>query len=144
VVVVPNADIFTSRIINNTADPVRRGSVELFIGYENDLKKAAAVIAEATRSAPGVLGEPPASVRVRDLGQDDVVVESRFWTDSRCADFLATTSAVREAIVVELKRAGVGLPDPDARFIVPRHPEQWRAAFARTEDGTDGSNKRTV
>ena len=62
-------------------------------------------------------------MRIQDLGQDDVVVEVRFWTDSRRSDFVATTSAVRQAIVAALKQAGIGLPDPDVRILVPRYPK---------------------
>lgn len=126
VVLVPNAEVFTSRITNNTAQPVRRGSVELFLGYDSDLQTATRVIREATQSAEGVMAEPPASVRVQELGQDDIIVEVRFWTDSRRSDFVLTTSEVRERIVTALKAANIGLPDPDVRVLVPRQTEKWR------------------
>lgn len=129
VVIVPNAEVFTSRIINNTADPVRRGSVELFLGYDQDLKYAVGVIRDASQRAEGVLDEPPASVRVRDLGQDDIVVEARFWCDSRRADFVSTTSNVRAALVAALKAAEIGLPDPDVRVLIPRGIEKWQEAL---------------
>ena len=126
---VPNAEFFTSRIINNTAAPIRRSSVELFIGYDSDLQKVVNVVTDAAQSAAGVLAEPRVSVRIRELGQDDVVVEVRFWTDSRRSDFVATTSAVRIAIVGALKQAGIGLPDPDVRILVPRQSDKWQAAL---------------
>ena len=129
VVLVPNAEVFTSRIINNTAAPIRRGSVALFMGYDSDLPKAIDVIQTAAQATDGVLAEPAASVRVQDLGQDDIVIEARFWTDSRRSDFVATTSQVRQAIVAALKDAEIGLPDPDVRILVPRYLEQWRSAL---------------
>lgn len=129
VVLVPNAEVFTSRIINNTAVPLRRGSVTLFIGYDSDLQKAIDVVQEAAEATDGVLTEPAASIRVQDLGQDDIVIEARFWTDSRRSDFVATTSQVRQAIVAALKAAEIGLPDPDVRILVPRQPEQWQATL---------------
>lgn len=142
VVLVPNADLFTSRIINNTAHPVRRGSVELYLGYDQDLRRAVAVTREAAQAAEGVLPEPPASVRVRELGQDDMVVEARFWTDSRRSDFLATTSNVREAIFNALREAGIGLPDPGVRVLVPRRPGEWRRALGVEKDG--GANTQAA
>lgn len=129
IVLVPNAEVFSSRITNNTAAPVRRSSVTLFIGYDSDLPKAATVIQEVAQATAGVLPDPAASVRIRELGQDDILVEVRFWTDSRRSDFVATTSAVRKATIAALKDAGIGLPDPDVRILVPRHPQQWQAAF---------------
>jgi small-conductance mechanosensitive channel len=119
-VVVPNAEVFTSRIINNTEAPLRRGSVSLFLAYDQDLRRAVEVVGIAVPPVEGVISKPAPSVRVRDLGADDITIEARFWTDSRRSDFLATMSAVREAIVTALKQAGVGLPNPDVRILKRR------------------------
>jgi small conductance mechanosensitive channel len=124
VVLVPNAEVFTSRITNNTAAPIRRSSVTLFLGYDSDLPRAMMVMEEAAQSASGVLTEPEVSIRIRELAQDDIIVEVRFWTDSRRSDFVATTSTVRASIVAALKNAGIGLPEPDVRILVPRHLEK--------------------
>lgn len=118
VVIVPNADIFTSRVTNNTANPVRRGSVEMFIGYDSDLRQAIKIMETAAQTAEGVLGEPKASVRIRELGASDIVLDARFWTDSRRADFVATTSNVRENVIKKLKEAEIGLPNPAERKLV--------------------------
>ena len=126
-VLVPNAEVFTSRVTNNTASPVRRAVVPLFLGYDSDLPRAVEVVREATVSATGVLADPPAAVRVAELGQDDLVLEARFWTDSRRSDFTATQALVRAGIVDALRNAGIGLPDPDVRILVPRHLERARA-----------------
>jgi len=132
VILVPNAELFTSRVTNNTAAPVRRGGVELFLGYDADLNQALAVMLEAAQITEGVLDEPSVSLRIRDLGQDDIVVEVRFWTDSRRSDFLATTSNVRKNVILAMKDAGIPLPDPDARFLSPRNLEMWKAILHTT------------
>jgi small conductance mechanosensitive channel len=119
VVLVPNAELFTSRIINNTWAPVRRGSAELFLDYEVDLRKAAQVIREGLQSIDGVLEEPAPSVRVRELGPTGVIVEARFWTDSRRSDFLLTTSRVRIEILEAIKSAGIALPTVNIQFLSP-------------------------
>lgn len=134
VVLVPNAEVFTSRIINNTAAPIRRSSITFFLGYDSDLRKAITVMETATQATAGVLNDPPASVRIRELGQDDILIDVRFWTDSRRSDFVATTSAVREAIVIALKAAEIGLPDPDVQILLSRHPQQWQAAFNHQQE----------
>ncbi|AFY93065.1 mechanosensitive ion channel family protein [Chamaesiphon minutus] len=132
VVLVPNAEVFTSRIVNNTAASTRRGSVTLFIGYDTDLPQAIDVVRAAVQATDGVLTEPAASIRVRDLGQDDIVIEARFWTDSQRSDFVATTSQVRQAIVAALKAAEIGLPNPDVRMLIPFQTDQWQAALKNT------------
>lgn len=120
VMLVPNAEVFTSRIVNNTADPVRRGSVGVWLGYDADLRKAVTAIETATRAAKGVLETPPPVVRLDDLGADDLFVEVTFWTDSRRADFKNTGSAVREAVLDAFKAAQVPLPNPDTRIVTLR------------------------
>lgn len=131
VVIVPNADVFTSRITNNTANPVRRGSVEMFIGYDADLRTAIRIVETAAQTADGTLDEPKASVRVRELGASDIVLEVRFWTDSRRSDFVATTSNVRENVIAKLKEAKIGLPNPAERKLVLQNTSDWREAFGK-------------
>lgn len=123
VVLVPNAEVFTTRVTNNTESPVRRGVVEMPLGYDSNLKSAAEIMRAAAQAASGVLDTPPAKVRVRELKQDDIILEVLFWTDSRRSDFVSTSSNVRAAIVEAFKAAHIGLPDPDVRFLVSRSPE---------------------
>jgi small-conductance mechanosensitive channel len=119
---VPNADIFTSRVINNTATPVRRAAIRLPVGYDQNLRLATETARSAAQAAEGVLETPQASVRIEELGADDILVAVQFWADSRRSDYAATTSAVRASVVEALKREGIGLPEPDVRIIVPRNP----------------------
>jgi small conductance mechanosensitive channel len=119
-VLVPNGELFTSRVTNNTQSPIRRGAIEVPLGYDSALKSAITAMREAVQNAEGVLSEPPAGVRVRELKQDDIILEARFWTDSRRTDFVLTASNVRAAVVEAFKAAHIGLPDPDVRILVPR------------------------
>lgn len=127
VMLVPNAEVFTSRIINNTADPLRRGKVEAWVGYEADLRQVAQVARDAVREAEGVLDAPPPMVRVDELGQDDIILEITFWTDSRRADYKNTASAVRCAVVGAFRAVGIGLPQPDVRLLAPHEPRSWQS-----------------
>ncbi len=119
VMLVPNAEVFTSRIINNTADPVRRGKVGVWLGYDADLRRARDVAQAAAAAAPGVLEAPVPAVRVADLGEADIALEITFWTDSQRADYKNTASAVRTGILEAFNREGIGLPNPALRVIAP-------------------------
>jgi small conductance mechanosensitive channel len=122
VMLVPNAEVFTSRIVNNTADPVRRGAIELWLGYDVDVKRALDVIHTATLCAAGVLDALAPAVRIDDLGQDDIRVEITFWADSQRSDYKNTAAAVRATILEELITAAIPLPDPAARNVRIRQP----------------------
>lgn len=142
-VLVPNAELFTSRVTNNTASPVRRAEVPLFLGYDSDLPRAVELLRVAAAGTEGVLAEPPVRARVAELGQDDLVLEVRFWTDSRRSDYTATQAAVRSALVEALKAAGIGLPSPDVRRLVPQEPQRWRAVLD-PEAGSRGSGGKVA
>lgn len=116
-VLVPNAEVFTSRITNNTAAPVRRATVTVRLPYDVDLERAAAACVAAATAADGVLPDPPPSILLADLGPDDMTAEVRFWADSRRSDFVATRARVRAGVIDALRREGIDLPDPDARRI---------------------------
>lgn len=121
VMLVPNAEVFTSRIVNNTADPLRRGAVDLWLGYDVDVSRALEIIRTAAMNAPGVLDTPPPAVRIDALGQDDIRVEVTFWADSQRSDYKNTAAAVRAAILKDLMIAAIPLPDPGHRTVSLRH-----------------------
>lgn len=75
------------------------------------------VFRSAAQGAEGVLEEPPVSVRLRELGASDLVLEVRFWADSRRSDLVATQSNVRAALLEAFRQAGIGLPEPDLRRV---------------------------
>jgi small conductance mechanosensitive channel len=116
-VLVPNGEVFTSRITNNTAADVRRANVDLFLGYKEDVARAMPVILDAVRSVPGVVDTPAPSLRLRECLPECMHFDARFWADSRRTNLMNTASAVRVAILRALKEAGVSLPDPDQRHV---------------------------
>jgi small conductance mechanosensitive channel len=129
VLLVPNAEVFTARIVNNTADPVRRGRVTAWVGYDTDLRAAVAAARRAALEAEGVLAHPEPAVRIDDLGQDDVALEITFWTDSQRSDFKNTASCVRRAVLDSFRDAGIRLPEPDLRIVTPSDTAHWRATL---------------
>jgi small-conductance mechanosensitive channel len=116
-VLVPNGEVFSSRVTDNTASPTRRASVSVFLDYDQDLGRALSVIVGSVAGVRGVAATPPPSMRLRDLTPDHLHIEARFWTDSRRTDFMNTASAVRVAIVNALVREGIALPRPQDRHV---------------------------
>lgn len=119
IALVPNAEVFTSRIINNTAHPIRRGQVTVMLGYDEDLDRAIRAVLAALARSDGVSLDRTNAVRIAELGPDDIELEASFWTDSRRSDFNETASNVRRSIVAAFKAESIGLPDP-ARRVVER------------------------
>lgn len=116
-VLVPNGDVFMSRVVNNTASPLRRASVFVYLDYSQDLEQAMSVILQTASHVPGVASSPAPSMRLHDLTPQHLLIEARVWADSKRADFMNTASAVRVAIVSALVEAGIALPNPDQRTV---------------------------
>jgi small-conductance mechanosensitive channel len=131
-VLVPNGEVFTSRVTNNTAAPLRRGSVEMYVGYREDFSKILPLVRDTAQHTPGVAPDPPAYAQIRELNPSNILVEVRFWTDSRRADFMATSCNVRVAVLLALGGAGVGLPDGTVG-VAPRDIDAWRRALATSD-----------
>ena len=128
-ILVPNADVFMSRVTNNTASPLRRASVFVHLDYRQNLDHALSLIRETVARVPGVAADPAASMRLSDLTPHQLSIEARFWTDSRRADFTHTASAVRIAIVNALVTGGIALPRPDERHVTLAEPQALAAAL---------------
>lgn len=114
---VPNAELFTSRVTNNTASPQRRTSVEIPLAYSADIRQALEVARHAAEATEGVSDARMPTARVRELGDADMVLEVQFWTDSRRSDVVATAAAVRAAIVDAFQREAIPLPDAARRIV---------------------------
>ena len=132
-VIVPNGLIYTSQVINNTESPFRRASVFFHLGYGVDLTLVQRIVLDAVITVHGVAESPPPTMRVNDLAAGAILLEARFWTDSKRLDFMNTASAAREAIVGTLKRHSVPLPDASIR-VVHEAPRPALEATARNSE----------
>ncbi|MDY6784602.1 MAG: mechanosensitive ion channel family protein [Cyanobacteriota bacterium] len=134
-VYIPNQEVFEASIINNTASPRRRSSVMVGIDYGEEIEQAKQVIHNALESIETVEREPAPDILVRELGASTVNLEVRFWVDSRRSGFLATTSAVAQAIKEELERADIEMPTDIYTLLFRNFPE--RLEIHSDEPGTD-------
>ena len=116
-VLVPNGEVFTSRITNNTASPLRRASVHVYLDYREDTARALGIILDTVRAVPGVAAVPAPSISLSDFKLDGVQLEMRFWAESDRANLMRTASATRIAIVRALNAAGIKFPDRDQRTV---------------------------
>jgi small conductance mechanosensitive channel len=111
IVSIPNQEVFSTIITNNTACETRRSSVILSLDYGTDIRTTKRIILEAVLGIPGIETNPPPDVLVRELAANTVNIEVRFWVDSRRLSFLEMTSQVAQAIKEALQRADIQLPN---------------------------------
>ncbi|MBH0111044.1 mechanosensitive ion channel family protein [Salinibacterium sp. NG22] len=124
VVVIPNSELYTKRVVVNTAYENRRLSVEVGIGYDESIADARAAILEAIATLPGIVTDPTPEVLVNLLGDFSVILEVRFWIsppDRREA--VEAQDQVLEAIKRALTAADIEMPFPIQKIMLdPREP----------------------
>ncbi len=110
VVYIPNQEVFSAIITNNTACTHRRSSIMVGIDYGSDITRAKQIINDAVLGVEGVEPDPKPEILVRELATSTVNIEVRFWVNSRRLPFLEMTSQVSQAIKEALMQAGIDIP----------------------------------
>ncbi|MFQ4146627.1 mechanosensitive ion channel family protein [Chlorogloeopsis sp. ULAP02] len=110
VVYIPNQEVFSAIITNNTSSTIRRNSIMVGIGYSADITTAKQIINDAVLQVRGVEAEPKPEVLIRELAASTVNIEVRCWVNSRRLPFLETTSLIAQAIKEALQQAKIEMP----------------------------------
>jgi len=127
-VYIPASKVLDEPIVNFTARPRRRTTLEIGVDYATDLPTARDVLLEAARSAEGVLPHPESEVLVQGFGESSIDLVVRFWHGPTIAEMWRTRSAVAMAAKAALDGAGIEIPFPQRTL-------SWRPG----EDGAGGS-----
>ena len=109
-VIVPNALMYSSAIINFSAKDTRRVDMAVGVGYNDDLKVAADVLKKICEDHPKVLSEPATKIFINNLGDSSVDFVVRPWVKSE--DYWGVLADVLETAKVELEAAGCNIPYP--------------------------------
>lgn len=117
-IVIPNATLFTSAVIVNTAFEDRRVEHEIGIGYGDDIARAKQLIIDAINGVDGILLEPPPDVIVVQLADYSVTLRMRWWVKSPAHyDALDTRDRVLMAVKQALLDNGIDLPFPTQQVL---------------------------
>lgn len=109
-VIVPNALMYSSAIINFSAKDTRRVDMAIGVGYNDDLKVAADVLKKICEDHPKILSEPATKIFINNLGDSSVDFVVRPWVKSE--DYWGVLADVLETAKVELEAAGCNIPYP--------------------------------
>jgi small conductance mechanosensitive channel len=109
-IIIPNAQISADTITNYSANDTRRVDLVFGVAYDDDLKKARAVLTRICAEHPLVLDEPATNIFVLNLGDSSVDFAVRPWVKS--ADYWTVYGDLLETGKVELEAAGCSIPFP--------------------------------
>ncbi|RLC91034.1 MAG: hypothetical protein DRI79_03910 [Chloroflexi bacterium] len=105
--IIPNAQVYTSPVVNHSGLPLSRRSVSITVGYEQDLDDIVRSLLDALRQVEGVVEEPPPSAHVKELRRNAVLVDLFFWVDRDTHAPSDVHSAAVRAVVEQAKARGI-------------------------------------
>ncbi|WP_435358824.1 mechanosensitive ion channel family protein [Haloarchaeobius sp. DFWS5] len=112
-VTVPNSELTKNAITNPVAKDRLRVTASFGVGYDDDLDLAQEVLVEEALANEEILDRPGPTVRIRELGDSAVILDSRFWISQPArTDFVRIRSDYVEAVKARYDAAGISLPAP--------------------------------
>jgi small-conductance mechanosensitive channel len=111
-VVIPNATVYTSAIIVNTAYTQRRCEFSVGIGYEDDVQKAKKIISSILDYEQTVLTQPSFSVNVSNLADFSVKLSVTWWVNTQDTTTSASISLIQERVVEAFHQEKISIPYP--------------------------------
>lgn len=109
-ITIPNGQIYGSSIINYSARDTRRVDLVIGIGYQDDLKKAEALLLGILAADERILKDPEPVVALAELADSSVNFAVRPWV--RADDYWAVRSDLLERIKLSFDDNGVSIPFP--------------------------------
>lgn len=117
-IILPNGEVFGSKIENITFHHVRRVDVSVGCDYSADLDKTRATLQAAVDATEGRLDDPEPAIVLDGLGASSVDWIVRVWAPT--SDFLAVKQSLTRAVKNELDAAGIGIPFPQMEVHVQK------------------------
>lgn len=111
-VVIPNATVYTSAVIVNTAYMERRCDFSVGIGYDDDVQKAKKIILNILDQDLTILSQPSFSVNVSSLGEFSVKLAVTWWVNTQETSTSASISKVQEQVVQAFRSEKISIPYP--------------------------------
>lgn len=111
-VILPNTDVFTNPITNYSELALRRRTVYIGLGYQEDVDEATRVFLQAIRGVEGVAKDPAPELLAEELGDSALVLAARFWVNQETHGLFEVHSRVVQAIKEVAEEKDIDLPYP--------------------------------
>ncbi|MCA9075041.1 MAG: mechanosensitive ion channel [Planctomycetaceae bacterium] len=109
-VIVPNGEITSNVITNNSHNPTRRIDLVIGCGYGDDLLAVKSFLNDVIEEDPRILDDPEPTVAVSELGESSVNFIVRPWVKSE--DYFTTKCDLTERIKLGFDQRGFNFPFP--------------------------------
>jgi small conductance mechanosensitive channel len=120
IVLVPNADIFTSAITNYSRAANRRVELKVGVAYASDMELVRKSALEAIQGIDGLLSDPAPQVLFTDFGSSTMDLSIFYWVDTRKADYFAAKAEGLLAVLKTFNAAKIEMPYPTQQILLDK------------------------
>lgn len=117
---VPNSAVYKSNIRNFTANPNRRETFTVGIGYDDPIAKSQEIALGVLSEHPAVLADPEPLVLVEGLGASTINLRLYFWLNGHEHSNLKVRSSVIRLIKRAFQQNGISMPDEAREIVFPQ------------------------
>lgn len=121
--VVPNGKLSNDKVVNYNALPIRRNSITVGIGYDENIKAAKDLLLQIVMNQEETLKEEGRMpmVAVAGFGENYLELTLRFW--ARNSVYWDLNWKVHELIISEFEAAGISIPFPQRDVFIKNYKE---------------------
>lgn len=110
--IFPNSKLTTNKLINfSHDDDVVMFNIEVGVGYETDVRQAAAIMKEVISAKPGVLETPAPFVRLEEFADSSLLLKA-YYHSRELFRQPGVKSELRMEILEAFREAGINIPFP--------------------------------
>ena len=109
-IIIPNGSIYGGTITNYSARETRRVDMVFGIGYDDDIKKAKALLDKIVNADERVLKEPAPVIAVSELADSSVNFVVRPWV--KTPDYWAVLWDITEQVKLQFDAENISIPYP--------------------------------
>lgn len=109
-IIIPNGDLATGKIINYTAEKLRRVDMVFGIGYKDDIDKARDIINEIIKKNKLIIMSPEPLIQVTSLSDNSVDIAVKVWCEAD--NYWDIYFEFQEEIKKAFDSGGISIPFP--------------------------------
>ncbi|MFH0776196.1 MAG: mechanosensitive ion channel domain-containing protein [Patescibacteria group bacterium] len=110
-ITIPNLKMIESAVKCYTHNPIRRHTIEMSMGYGADINQASELMRKVVMAHPSVQPEPKVIVLITEVADSDIVLQARFWTETRSKWWIVKSELTRD-VFNAFCEAGIDIPYP--------------------------------
>lgn len=113
IVIIPNADVYTSVITNYSQSVKRRVDLDVGVAYDSDLEQVTKVLQETLQNMEGIIQDDPApAIYFQTFGDSAINLSAYFWCETTVLSPLVAKDQAIKAVKTAFEQAKIEIPYP--------------------------------